>query len=297
VGISVVIPARNEEHWLPSCLESLGRQRRTPDEVIVVDNGSTDRTAEVARAYGCTVLTESMPGVGRARRAGCNAAQSDIVAITDADTHVPEDWTATILRTFEDRPDCVALTGPWVLFDGTSVARSWTNFHGLVTRRIMTVLLPSTINIVGCNGAFRKEAYERIGGFRADMNRGEDINLSLRLRSVGRVSYIPSLIVQTSGRRFRKSFLAGISQYLPDAARQVSSYLVGKRETPQPAYEAMSLGAGLAGWSLSGAGMPSGASMIDETHQRAKGTPALVGSAVAYRWSGIDYDWDREYYH
>ena len=83
--VSVVIPARNEEAYLPSALEAVLAQTLPPFEVIVVDNASTDRTREVAEALGARVVFCGRRGVAYARQAGLLAARGEWVAMTDAE--------------------------------------------------------------------------------------------------------------------------------------------------------------------------------------------------------------------
>src|SRR5512143_1531574 len=97
--ISVVIPAYNEEKYLPRTLESLKKLDRKPDEIVVVDGGSTDKTASIAREHGATVITVAHRGIGFARDKGLMKATGDIVAYTDADTVVPHDWLTKIETT------------------------------------------------------------------------------------------------------------------------------------------------------------------------------------------------------
>src|SRR5258706_9663525 len=97
--ISVVIPAYNEQKYLPKTLESLKKLDRKPDQIVVVDGGSTDATATVARAHGATVITVAHRGIGYARDKGLEKATGDIVAFTDADTVVPHDWLVKIEET------------------------------------------------------------------------------------------------------------------------------------------------------------------------------------------------------
>src|SRR5213595_739110 len=87
--ISVVIPCYNEEDGVR---EVIGRMPAAVDEVVVVDNNCTDRTAEVARSLGARVVPERTPGYGAAYKAGLRAATGDIVTTLDGDgTYPPEE--------------------------------------------------------------------------------------------------------------------------------------------------------------------------------------------------------------
>ena len=236
-----MIPARNEEKWLGGCLESLARQTCPPDEIVVVDNGSVDATAEVARRFGCTVVSQPVVGVGRARRSGCEVVTADIVATTDADTWVPPEWVARILSSFQDNRKLMGVTGPWVLYDG----RPWQSWclaaHNRVFQGLLAALVPPLVNLTGSNCAFRMDAYRQVGGFDPSLTIGEDLNLSLKLRSVGRVQFRPDLVVQTSGRRLNQLGGLATASYFNNMVHQLTSYLVGRRNpvdvyhTPSPA--------------------------------------------------------------
>src|SRR6266436_4982028 len=97
-SISVVIPALNDASMLKVCLAALASQRRAADEIIVVDNGSSDDTAEVARAAGALVLTELRRGIYPATSTGYDAATGDIIARLDADSIPGPDWLERIER-------------------------------------------------------------------------------------------------------------------------------------------------------------------------------------------------------
>jgi glycosyltransferase involved in cell wall biosynthesis len=85
--LSAVIPAYNREAYLGEAIESALSQTRPPDEIIVIDDGSTDRTAEIARSFGKTVdcLSQSNQGIGAARNAGLHAARGNLIALLDSD--------------------------------------------------------------------------------------------------------------------------------------------------------------------------------------------------------------------
>jgi glycosyltransferase involved in cell wall biosynthesis len=110
--ISVVVPARDEEDRLPRCLASLAAQTRLPDEVVVVDNASSDATARLAAAAGARVLHEAERGIWPAAAAGYDAATGDVIARVDADTVLPPDWLARVEALLADDPGCAAVTGP-----------------------------------------------------------------------------------------------------------------------------------------------------------------------------------------
>jgi len=85
VKVSVIVPAFNEEASLPACLETLGRQTYPDLEVIVVDDGSTDGTREVARSHRARVLEQTHRGPGAARNLGARGASGRILVLIDAD--------------------------------------------------------------------------------------------------------------------------------------------------------------------------------------------------------------------
>lgn len=105
VSVSVIIPARNEEHNLPTLLRSLASERMKPQGVLVVDDGSTDRTTEVARQLGATVIaSQPLPDGWRGKTWACHqgaqAATSDVLLFVDADTWFEPGGLARILSIY-----------------------------------------------------------------------------------------------------------------------------------------------------------------------------------------------------
>ena len=114
--ISVVIPAWNDAAFLEDALAALARQQRPADEVIVVDNASTDATASVAAAAGVRVIHEPRRGIWPAAAAGYDAASGTVIARLDADSVPPDDWLQRIATAFENR-DLDAISGPGRFYD------------------------------------------------------------------------------------------------------------------------------------------------------------------------------------
>jgi glycosyltransferase involved in cell wall biosynthesis len=116
--VSIFIPAYNEERYLNIVLDSVAAQTTTPDEVIVVDNNSTDGTAAIARSYRFVKLvSEQQQGKGHASHRGFLTAQSELVARIDADTILEPDWIETALQYFSTHDEVAAITGKCYFYD------------------------------------------------------------------------------------------------------------------------------------------------------------------------------------
>ncbi len=215
--ISVVIPAYNEERLIGKCLDAFASQRTRHDfEIIVVDNHSTDRTADIVRSYASRlpvrVVWEPRKGRGRARATGCAAARGDIIASTDADAIVPSDWIERIATEMAARPGAVALVGASVI-DDCDRATNFLYNHGLpvVLKGAWIMGRHGWLNGYSC--AIRAGAYRASGGFDANLNAGEDTELSIRLSRLGSIKLVHALDVRFSGRRFRRGIVRGAWEY------------------------------------------------------------------------------------
>lgn len=198
--VSIVIPAFNEEELLPRCLVALMPQARMIGaEVIVIDNNSTDRTATIARQAGAKVIHESQAGYVYAMQRGLREATGEIVAFTDADSVVAEDWLQTIITTFANESQTVAITGH-VRFEGLRVISSLRWFY----RHL----------ILGSNMAVRRRVGLAAGGFNDQYNLASDIAFGWALAKHGTIRYIPQLRISTSGRRFQAQPVKQATRYL-----------------------------------------------------------------------------------
>src|SRR3989344_7794863 len=99
--ISVVIPAFNEEKNIDKLIQSLLNQEEPADEIIVVDNNSTDHTDAIVKNYNVRILHEPKQGITHARNRGFDEAKYEIIARTDADTVLPTDWIRKIKNDFK----------------------------------------------------------------------------------------------------------------------------------------------------------------------------------------------------
>ena len=115
--VSVVIPAYNEEKFIKGCLQSLMEQEEKADEIIVVDNNSTDKTVKICKEFPVEIVYEPVQGITSARNAGFDKAAFDLIARCDADTIVPYDWIEKIKADFR-KSNIDLLAGPVSFYDG-----------------------------------------------------------------------------------------------------------------------------------------------------------------------------------
>lgn len=206
--ISVVVCAHDEEGFLAPCLHSLLAQTRPPDEVLVVDNASTDRTGEVAAAIpGIRVVREPRKGLVIARERGRQEATGDLLVYVDADCRAPLTWLARVAAHFEQSPALIALSGNYRFYDwdwsGRLLVRLYDLTLGPATHVLVKYVLRMGVVFYGGNFAVRREALSAIGGFDTSIEfHGEDTNLGRRLFRVGRVELGYDCYLYTSARRY-----------------------------------------------------------------------------------------------
>ncbi len=206
--ISVIVCAYNEEHYLAPCLHSLLSQSRPPDEIIVIDNASSDRTGAVARAMaGVRVVDEPRKGLVMARARGRQEATSDVLVYVDADCLAPRTWLERIERRFRGDASLIALSGNYRFYDwdwwGRTLLRAYDFTLGPATHILVKYVLRIGVVFYGGNFAVRREALELIGGFDTTIEfHGEDTNLGRRLSRVGRVELRYDCFLYTSARRY-----------------------------------------------------------------------------------------------
>ncbi len=210
--VSFVIPAFNEERYLPDCLDSILRETAGMGEaveIIVVNNGSTDRTREVAlQVPGVRVVDEPRKGLCYARQAGFLASTGELIANVDSDSRLPEGWVAAVLQRFAEDRSLAALSGPLVYYDLSPRERLLVRgFYGIawLTYALNRYVLRVGSMVQGGNFVVARPALERIGGFNVAITfYGEDTDLARRLHEVGRVLFTFDLKMYSSARRLKK---------------------------------------------------------------------------------------------
>jgi len=208
VTISVIVCAHNEERYLGACLISLVAQTRPPDELLVINNASTDRTADVASSIpDVRVINESAKGLVIARERGRRESRGELLVYVDADCRAPSTWLARIEKCFADDRRLIALSGNYRFYDwdwlGRTLLRDYDFTLGPATHLLVKYVLRIGVVFYGGNFAVRRDALQRIGGFDTSIEfHGEDTNLGRRLSRIGNVDLRYDCYIYTSARRY-----------------------------------------------------------------------------------------------
>jgi glycosyltransferase involved in cell wall biosynthesis len=179
--VSFVIPVRNDAARLRRCLNSITRNDypRELIEIIVVDNGSTDESARVARGHGAIVMHSAGTSVAELRNRGAKAALGAIIAFADSDHEIDRNWVSTAVDVLSS-PAVAATGAPYLPApDCNWVQRQ---YDGLRDRTDG----PEEVTWLGSgNLAVKRSAFDRISGFNASLTACEDVDLCNRLRLAG----------------------------------------------------------------------------------------------------------------
>lgn len=203
--LSIIIPAFNEELLIESCLQSISTSLAAnykpgfTSEIIVVDNNSTDKTADLARQAGAEVVFEPINQIGRARNTGAKAATGDWLLFIDADSILNSGLLADILQLIED---------------GKSVGCGSTiQMHGLPWWADWTLKLWTGVSLLfswaaGALVVCRSDAFRDVGGFDQELYAADEVTLSQKLKKWGRQRGLQFVILtkhplESSSRKVR----------------------------------------------------------------------------------------------
>jgi glycosyltransferase involved in cell wall biosynthesis len=212
--VSVVIPAYNEEDTITRCLVALIEQTAPAEEIIVVDNRSTDRTREIVEGLitafpdaGIRLISQNdEQGITPTRNAGFDAATGELIGRIDSDSVVQADWVEHLRAAFAEA-DVAAVSGPVDYYD--MPLRSFGLHADDTVRKVTVKLAGKYVFLFGSNMALRADAWavvrDAVCPDRADLMH-EDLDLSVHLALAGlKVGYAPGMVAGISARRLDTS--------------------------------------------------------------------------------------------
>jgi glycosyltransferase involved in cell wall biosynthesis len=199
--VSLIIPAYNEEKYIGNCLQSVKEHGKNLFEVIVVNNASTDKTAEVVKSFPFVrLINEPKKGLLWARQRGFEESKGDFLAYIDSDTTIYPSWFEKISNEFNKDKEIVILSGPYRYYDLPKTKKIFAEliwwiifpFAYFISRRV----------IHGGNFVVKREALKKINGFDTSISfHGEDTDLARRLSYYGKIKYKTNFYINISGRR------------------------------------------------------------------------------------------------
>lgn len=222
VNISLIFTVKNEAEALPRLLASIAAQTRAPDEIIVVDGGSTDTTLQVLNAHTPTLPLQiiAAPGanISQGRNIAIRAARGEIICATDAGVRLDPNWVAELVAPFCAEspktpgelaaPDVVAgffVPDPHGVFETALAATTLPVLADIAPKKF----LPSSRSV-----AFRKRAWEQVGGYPEWLDFCEDLIFDLALRRAGcRFVFAPRARVHFRPRANLRAFFKQYYQY------------------------------------------------------------------------------------
>jgi len=200
--LSLVIPVYNEQYHLRQCLEAVAGQSEPPDEVIVVDNNSTDDTVKIAQSFPFVkLLKEKQQGVLPTRNTGFDAATGDIIGRIDADTQLTPNWVQEVKYVFSDTA-VAAATGPVFYYDMPLQEKNYVAEHAF--KQMLYQYNKGFPFLLGANMAIRRSEWRQLKEIVcSDTTIHEDMDLAIHLHYLGKkIAYSSRLRAGASSRRF-----------------------------------------------------------------------------------------------
>ena len=195
--LSIVIPALNEEKYLPRLLDSIKKQTYKDYEIIIADANSKDNTGKIAKKYGCRIVKGGLPAVGR--NSGAKGAKGDMLLFMDADSVIGENFLENALNEIKSKK--LDVTGVYVYPDtGGLLDHIFLGMYNL--------LLFSTQfyypHAVGSGIFCRKWLHKKVGGFDGNVRLGEDADYVKRCGKAGNFRMLRTVKLCFSMRRYKK---------------------------------------------------------------------------------------------
>ncbi len=194
--LSIIIPALNEEEYLPILLSQIKKQKFSDYEIIVADADSKDKTVQIAQSFGCKITKGGLPAKGR--NEGAKVARGKIFLFMDADNiFLPENFLENLLNEFRKR-DLDVASFP-IFPKGNLLDKIFYSFYNWFVKTFQRFSVWATNSVL-----VKREIFEKIGGFDEEIKIAEDHDFARRAAKVGKFGFIKTEPVLTSGRRFEK---------------------------------------------------------------------------------------------
>ncbi|WP_121357603.1 glycosyltransferase [Flavisolibacter nicotianae] len=211
--VSVLVPAYNEEKYILKTLEALQQQDYTNCEVLIINNASTDRTAEVVRSFiyrnhltfKFRLLNEGRQGTQFARECGRKNATGVIIAQLDADCLPSPNWISNGVKLLQQK-GIAAVAGPYDYFDGKFLVRTLTYFSQLLVLQPLNTIVQVFRKggvVIGGNVFIHAAILERAGGYNTALCfYGDDVDIALKVSRYGHILFTRKITVKSSSRRY-----------------------------------------------------------------------------------------------
>lgn len=221
--VSIIIPCYNAEQYLREAIESVLRQSHAPVEILVVDNGSTDRSGQIAQQYPVRYLRLDAPNLCAARNAGIRESSGAYLAFLDADDRLMPRGIEAGVRLLEERPEYAMTVGDHVFISRDGAWHSGSSKKCLQGSHYGELLRSNFIEMIS-SALFRRSLFERVGLFDVSLRAAEDYDLYLRIARENSILCHPKVIAEY---RIHEAELSRNSEVM-----LASSLLVLERQRP-----------------------------------------------------------------
>lgn len=242
--VSIVVTVYNAQRTIRRCLHSIMDLEYPEDklEVIVVDDGSTDKSVEIVKGYPVKLIQKARGGYPSAMNTGINMARGDIVVIIDSDIYVTKDWLAKTIEEFNDRK--VGIVGGFVA--AAKTRHFWAKLAGFdIEDRYRRVKTKYVDHLSSTCTAYRKEMFSQIGAFDEKLKRDSDEDLAHRAFKSGWKIVLrkDALCFHEWKGSFRSYFIQQVREgkYAVAIVRKAPDLLFGKEVQPSSLYIPLTL--------------------------------------------------------